>query len=214
MTPSEDNFFNRISERCDVIFDIGASWSTFLNKKQEVHYFEPCKASMEALKNSPTNNSKSVFNCYGLSDESSTVPLYNTGALYDRSIRNAQELARLGVSNHIVDNVSIKRADEYIAENNIQKIDFVKIDVEGLEYKVLKGFGDKLNIVKFIQFEYGTGLSDAGYKLIDIVNLLKQYNFTEFYYITDGDPLLVQDYTDNWQWCNIVSFNSKLANSL
>ena len=51
----------------------------------------------------------------------------------------------------------------------------MKIDVEGFELNVLKGFGDKLNNVTFIQFEYGDGLKDAGFKMIDIIDYLKQH---------------------------------------
>ena len=45
------------------------------------------------------------------------------------------------------------RMDDFMEENNIEKIDFLKIDVEGLTYSVLQGFGLRLKDVNCIQLE-------------------------------------------------------------
>ena len=50
--------------------------------------------------------------------------------------------------------VSLIRFDEYW-KNKDQLIDYVKIDVEGHELDVLEGFGDLINKIKLIQFEFG-----------------------------------------------------------
>ena len=51
---------------------------------------------------------------------------------------------------------------------------FIKIDVEGFEFEVLKGFGNMLSekAIKIIQFEYGYANADAGHTLKDIFNFL------------------------------------------
>jgi hypothetical protein len=49
----------------------------------------------------------------------------------------------------------IRRASDYIAETGLACIDFVKIDVEGMDLKVIRGFADQLRIVRGLQFEYG-----------------------------------------------------------
>jgi FkbM family methyltransferase len=51
----------------------------------------------------------------------------------------------------------LMRGDEYAAHHGIPRIDFMKIDVEGAEYRVLQGFSATLaaGLVDCIQFEYG-----------------------------------------------------------
>jgi hypothetical protein len=60
-------------------------------------------------------------------------------------------------------------------KKDIESIDFLKIDTEGYELDVLKGLGDKLSIVKNIQFEYGGTYPDRGIFLKDVYEVLKDY---------------------------------------
>jgi FkbM family methyltransferase len=54
---------------------------------------------------------------------------------------------------YVKQQVMARRMDSFISEHDIFSIDMLKIDVEGCSYQVLKGFGDKLNIVKSIHVE-------------------------------------------------------------
>ena len=69
---------------------------------------------------------------------------------------------------------------------------------------VLKGFEDCLEYVKIIQFEYGGTFLDNNIKLIDVINYLREKNFYKFAYLTSKCPKLIYDYTDHYQYCNIV----------
>ena len=40
--------------------------------------------------------------------------------------------------------------DDYIIENNIKRIDFLKIDTEGYEFNVIKGLGEHIKNVKYM----------------------------------------------------------------
>ncbi len=107
-----------------------------------------------------------------------------------------------------IGDLQLKLGKNYIEENKIEQIDFLKIDVEGFELKVLKGFGEHLSKVKYIQFEYGTGLRDAGSNLLEIVNYLKEFGFEDFSKMSSG--VIITDFTDNWVLCNITCVNKKL----
>lgn len=52
-------------------------------------------------------------------------------------------------------NVQVKsiRMDNFMNENKIEKIDFLKLDVEGCNWEVLDGFGDRLKDVEAIHIE-------------------------------------------------------------
>jgi FkbM family methyltransferase len=106
--------------------------------------------------------------------------------------------------------LSIKKGEEYINENKVEKIDFLKIDTEGFELHVLKGFGDFLRNVKYIQFEYGGTFMDNHTKLIDVVDYLRQFYFVDFGYLHPEGIKPIQDFSDHYQYCNIVCRNKNL----
>jgi hypothetical protein len=89
-------------------------------------------------------------------------------------------------------------------ENNVMTIDFVKIDTEGYELNVLQGFENYLAQVQIIQFEYGGCNLDSNTKLIDIIKYLEKYGFCNFSYLTNNGPVLITDFSDHYQYCNIV----------
>ena len=68
------------------------------------------------------------------------------------------------------------KIDTYIEKNNL-KFDFVKIDVEGLELKVLKGFQKNISKTKFIMVEYHKDNLYENLKSEDVDIFLKQNNF-------------------------------------
>lgn len=45
------------------------------------------------------------------------------------------------------------RMDDFMEENSINEIDFLKLDVEGANYQVLTGFGEKLKNIKAMHIE-------------------------------------------------------------
>ena len=53
--------------------------------------------------------------------------------------------------------IGLVRGDDFIKENNIVSIDFLKLDIEGAEYDALLGFENAIKggIIKLVQFEYG-----------------------------------------------------------
>ncbi len=81
--------------------------------------------------------------------------------------------------------VKISNLSEFISNNSVSKIDILKIDTEGYEYKILKGLKDNdFKRVKFLYFEHHYDLMiSKGYKFSDINKLLKDNNFKQKYKI-------------------------------
>jgi len=76
--------------------------------------------------------------------------------------------------------VECKKLDTLIEEIKLEKIDYLKIDTEGAEYKILLGAKKLLDQKKitFIQFEYG--LTDGDIPSVDLImNLLSDYGYKE-----------------------------------
>mgnify|MGYP001225094643 FL=1 len=78
--------------------------------------------------------------------------------------------------------------DYFIQENKIKKIDYLKIDTEGSEYRVLKGASDNLkkDFFKFIHLEYGhAAMADRVY-IKDIYDLLAPLGMHMYVIIPEG----------------------------
>ena len=176
--------------------------SEFINFSGEVHYFDPVESFIENLKNQKNINKKSYFNNFGLGSENKELYYYpRYQSFYDRI--NSCNLS--DDSNKIL--LNIKKGEDYVINNNIKNIDFLKIDTEGYELEVLQGFDNFLENIKIIQFEYGGTFLDNNTKLIDVIKYLENKNFYNFSYLTDNGTTLITDFNDHYQYCNIVCIN-------
>ena len=69
---------------------------------------------------------------------------------------------------------------DYLIDNNIDKVDFLKIDTEGYEYETLLGLRNKLKNVKLILFEHHyDNMILKNYKFRDIHKILIDDNFLQ-----------------------------------
>jgi hypothetical protein len=75
---------------------------------------------------------------------------------------------------------------------------------------VLQGFEEHIEKIKIIQFEYGGTFLDNKKKLIDVINYLNEKGFYKFSYLGSGAPVLITDFSDHYQYCNIVCINKNI----
>ena len=86
--------------------------------------------------------------------------------------------------------VKTRRMDSFIDEQNIAELDFVKIDVEGVNYEVLEGFGERLALVKAIQVEGELKACWEGQHLFaDIDALLRKHDFMMAHYTLSWESI-------------------------
>jgi len=206
ITNGELWFLNKIQNNIKSVYDVGASDnSIYVNFLGEVHYFEPTSRIHSIGK---TKNSKSYFNTFGLSDETSDskeITWETSGVLPQASgeILYTENADRI---------MKTKAASDYMIENEFEEVDFVSIDTEGHELQVLKGFKDFLYKVKTIQFEYGDCTYACGISLNDIISYLLPFGFRDFSYLapTRLEPINWNTgFKDHYGYCNIVCFNER-----
>lgn len=202
-TNGERKFYDSIRSTINTVFDVGSRYdSEFTDFTGTVHYFDPVDEYIEILKQKLNKNNKSYFNSFGLSNINDMIFYYpKYQSFYDRiaTCKNSDDPNKK--------QLIVKKGIDYVNENNIDHIDLLKIDTEGHELDVLKGFEDFLQNVSIIQFEYGGTYIDSGTKLIDVINHLKPW-FTNFYYLSQDGNQLIQDFYDHYNYCNIVCFNN------
>jgi FkbM family methyltransferase len=198
-------FFESIKNSSSLVFDVGSRFdSEFTHFKGDVHYFEPNSDFFEKLKTISTKNKNSYFNNFGLSNTNDVLWYYPT---YQSFYNRITSCHRDDDSNKI--KLVVKKATDYIKENNITSIDFVKIDTEGSELNVIKGFEDSLKLVKILQFEYGGTFLDNKTKLYDVIKYLEENGFENFNYILQYGLCPIYSYRDHYKYCNIVCFKKE-----
>lgn len=137
-----DMLYNLVSDK-DVIFDIGGNigwYSNHLSKKLStavIHAFEPIPETFSQLERNVKLNKSSniILNNVALSDSQRTLTFYysplQTGASSSINITENADMVELQCQTNTIDN--------YMEENNILQLDFIKCDVEGAEFFVYKG---------------------------------------------------------------------------
>ena len=111
----------------------------------------------------------------------------------------------------------LKRIDDYIEANQIHKINFIKIDVEGHELKVLNGLGKFLNddFIDFIQFEFGGTNIDSHTNLLDFYVLLEGRGFKICKIMPKFLEIRAYNHRfNNFEFQNYVAISNKIFDNL
>ena len=165
----------------NVVFDVGANvgnWTKEVKKyspESRIYLFEPIPDTFKML----VENLKDYSNVhpynFALSNESGFFEMnYYPNQSYFSSIYSTS----LGQDGTLV-NVQTVSGDDYCCQHDIDHIDVLKIDVEGAEEKVLKGFQDYLENQKIniIQFEYGPHSLNSKFLLKDFYRFFEDYGY-------------------------------------
>jgi len=198
-TSGEKNVINLTKKKCPLIFDVGANTGQYLRMVKsikpdaEVHCFEPMKESYKILK----KQGGAICQCTGLSDTHADKLIY-----YDKDKLTHASLVKYDICNY-TRLVPVTTLDNYCATFQINKIDLLKIDVEGHELSVLKGAKKIMPNIKYIQFEFGESQINARVYFRDFWELLKGrriYRITKncLYEIKEYSSRLEQFQTSNY----------------
>ena len=214
----EFNLIKNIVKPQDQVFDIGANmgyysiwFSKFISLSGKIHSFEPDISNFKRLKkNVLLNKNNEIFNLNNkaVSDLNGELT-FTTGLDGENHISNDQSISRTHV-------VSIT-LDEYCEKNQIKKLNYVKIDVEGFEYSVLKGAESLLSEQKIsiIQLEINQTIINSNKSIADIINLLNKYEYKLCRYDVSQNCLIEIPYNKSrenyFAVADINSLNKELA---
>lgn len=181
-TNGEYRFLDRVKERfgsgaAPIFFDVGANVGEWSRRAAEglsaltLFAFEPTPGTFRVLEAGRVRDPRVVMHCEPmcLGNENGFATLYEgdflagTNSLHRRAFHRGKDVR-----------VAIKTGDAYCEEQKIKRIDFLKIDTEGHEMAVLKGFNSMLTggQIEVLQFEYGGTWIDARAYLKDAFDFL------------------------------------------
>ena len=198
-----------------IFIDIGANkglYTDYLLKKiknLECHIFEPQKFNYKILKKR-FNRNNIFINNFALSDIKDKKKLFYDLPGSGIASLTKRKLDHINIGMNYEEIVELYRFDDYWHDINLI-IDYVKIDVEGHELNVLKGFGELIYKTKLIQFEFGGCNIDTRTYFQDFWYFFKDKNFLIFR-ITPRGPYLIPEYTENEECfitTNYIALNKK-----
>lgn len=195
---SESAFFEKILQEDDICLDIGANigyythlFASKVKNKGAVVSIEPlkhnaCLIELNSIMNSTDKLVKVL--CTAVSDrENSPLNFSTTADSAFSFVVSASNQYRIG-SDHIKPGAKLTQIpsttiDSILKKLGIEKIDIVKMDVEGFEYKVLKGMEEVLSVEekrpRLMMIELlSEHLKYYESSIEEICTFLKQYGYT------------------------------------
>ncbi len=171
--------------RPSCVFDVGANvgdWTALARSAMaevDVHCFELVPQVAAQLGNRFADNPSVKVNPFGLAERSGEVQVMfrpeftPVSSMLDVPLDFASDLRKEIIDTEVV------TGDSYCSENGIERIDFLKIDVEGKELDVLRGFEQTLSAgaVRIVQFEYGQGSIYTKDLLRDFYEYLEDFGY-------------------------------------
>lgn len=179
-------FVNKEIKEGMVVLDIGAHIGIIavpLAKKVgangKVYAFEPTPTTVSILKETiRINNIKNIsVQPYALANTKGKLIFYTS----DNKVDNSNSL----IDNHRLDRkenkieVEVNTLDDFKVSSNISKIDFIKIDVEGAELRVLKGAAKTIgqDKPKMVLSMHPASIKNSGDSAEEIWNFLNGYGY-------------------------------------
>jgi len=169
------------SQDFKTILDVGANhgyWALMASKifvKATIHCFEPIEQNQIVLKCNVNKKANIVTNEFGLLDrEQCLVFKYypekpGLTSIYDYPHNHDYKFLK----------GKVRRGDDYVKENKLSRIDYLKIDTEGAENRVLAGLVNSFeeDRVGIVQFEYGSINSLSRFFLRDFYEFFENYGY-------------------------------------
>lgn len=181
---------NHLNIEMTTIFDVGAntgqSAKEFLNyfKMARIHCFEPIKPTFSILKSLEKKYDKITTHNLALSDSNGDLVFFINSSNPISTMNSVKIEKNLAEKfQYHEERVKSKTLDMFCEENGIIKINFLKIDTEGNDMKVLIGAENMIteNNIDIIQVECGMNPSNEfHHPFSEIKNYLEASNYYLF----------------------------------
>jgi FkbM family methyltransferase len=164
-----------------VVFDVGANVGDWTEKAlaagaKSVHAFEISPPTAAGTTKRYAGDNRVRVNAFGLSSAPGTVTIHHYPD--HPALTTITDYPHDAASTAI--EVPVSTGDTYMAEMGVERIDFLKLDVEGAEPSVIEGFAKAFGngAIGAVQYEYGRVCILTKYLLRDFYEQMTAYGFT------------------------------------
>lgn len=202
----------------DIVFDVGAhhgKWSESVLKMADarIHAFEASKDAHQVLQGTIADKVTLNWNAVSNRDEDLTFHVYRDDARLSSLHRRTSVEDELLTAGFDAITVPGTTMDTYWS-GRTEQIRFLKVDVEGAEYDVLRGTRNLLRRgqVDFLQFEYGGTFLDAGTSLRNVWSYLRRFGYRVLR-VHNGKFTEVKKFTDkteDYSYSNYLALHERL----
>ena len=207
-----DEIENYNSGKGKVLFDVGshkgesATFFSDIFPEIKIFSFEPNKTSF--LEHKKLNLENNILNNIALSNFNGLSDFFEQDISHLSSlikVNNESEssLGYAATEQHKKIEVTVNTGDFYIKQNNINKIDLLKMDVQSNEVSTLQGFSDSLSIIRNVMVEISLyDLYEISSSIGDVEELLSDFKLYDVHEISKNPKTLGTD------WVNLVYKNT------
>ncbi len=203
------------------ILDIGANtgeytmfFASIINERSKVWAFEPVKTVFDTFKENIQLNShlyhKIIPIQKAIGKQRDRIPIFDENENENEGLYSIYP-ANFHHSKKVQD-IEIDTLDNFVNQNNIQSLNFIKIDVEGNELFVLQGAHNTIKEMRpILMIEISEkNFRAAGYSSQDILQHLNQIHYDVYLIKTRGRLKKIHSADNLPVFCNIIAFPSKL----
>ncbi len=168
------------------IFDVGANKGHYLRLAAEslsglnfhVHCFEPAHGTFQQLCKEAEDIQNATVNNFGLGGEIGEGELFYDEVGSGLASLTRRRLNHFNLDLRLSEKVRIETVDNYCSNHNIERIDLLKIDVEGHELAVLQGSKRMFSnsAIDMVAFEFGGCNIDTRTFVQDFYYFFRDYN--------------------------------------
>jgi FkbM family methyltransferase len=181
-TNGEEAFARDRLRGATVVFDVGAAkgnWTEIAlgaDPGLHVHCFEPAAHRLGILEGRGFGE-RVTLNKLALGDTAGTATIFTESNGGSNSFF-PQRYDGQTYGEDAVETVSVSTIDDYCTREQIDWVDFIKMDIEGYEMAALRGAERMLREgrVGTVQFEYSYVFLDAGTSLLQLMGYIRQLN--------------------------------------
>ena len=154
-----------------------------------------------------------ILNKYAVFDDNTDQILFSENENSNLGSLVKRDLSYHDVKFDVEETVKTVILDEYIEKNNLEKIDFVKIDCEGIELKIFNGLNRNIKKIKCFQFEFGSANIDTNTNFKQFFDLFKKNDFTIYRITAFGNYVITKynELNEFYMTTNYIALNNKVS---
>jgi FkbM family methyltransferase len=198
-----------------IVFDVGAHVGEYLdaclatNSNVRLHCFEPSAEHFKKLSSKiPIRNTNVQVNHFGLGSQEGTFTLFRDEDISGLAGFKKRDLDHLDIHFSLEEACEVRTPLAYCKENEIEYIDWMKIDVEGAEFDVLDGFRPFFRDEKIgaCQFEYGHANIESKLYFRDFFKFFASYGYSLGILKPNGKVTPILKYEEKYENMYIANF--------